>query len=255
MAFSPDELELIKAVNGRTCAVFTPGGFRPTGNPLATKFGGIPVGLADEAWPMHQKQFYDGAERRPGEWVPSSAICQINLTEAPFVPEPLSQFAMLTLFCATTPPDRHGYGGGPEPFEEYVTIRAYTSLDGLVPLIVPDAVDLNWIKEMECQWQEKTDWPIWSGDDAWLPDGVEVLGLEEDAEEQLMALENAYVSKLGGHHSYSQNPAFDSEEPMIIQIAEEPKIGLHWINGGTLAIGLTFDADKQPQWRADIQFY
>lgn len=252
MPFSDSEIEAYRRNNARQCSVFSPGGFRPMGNPAATRFGGVPLGRAGETWPQHQRQYFEGHTQKSGEWLHSSALCQINLEEAPSVPEALKGIALITIFCATHAPDRHGSGGGPQPYAECVTVRAYESLDGLVPLTPPDEVRLDWIRSMECRWEEATDWPLWSDACCWYPDGKD---MDDDTDDQLLVFGNRYVSKLGGYHSYSQEPRFDERERFVLQIADEPKIGLGWIDGGTLALGVSLKDDGRLNWHADIQFY
>lgn len=67
------DIDEFKRINTRSCSVLTLGGFRPTRHPLATHFGLPPAAAPGEAWPE-----IDGR--------PLFFVCQLNLTEAPFVP-------------------------------------------------------------------------------------------------------------------------------------------------------------------------
>jgi hypothetical protein len=95
------------------------GGFRPPEDPLASWAGRVRVAAAGEGWP-----------ETAGE--PMLALAQINLREAPFVPAPLEELALVTLFV------------GPrnlpvaEPNGTNWALRAYRSLDELVPVAEPE---------------------------------------------------------------------------------------------------------------------
>jgi hypothetical protein len=82
--------------------------------------GRVLVGAPGEAWPATD-----------GE--PMLALAQLNLTEAPVLPEALSGFAMLTLFIGPRelPVD--------EPNGERWQLRAYPALEDLAPLAAPPA--------------------------------------------------------------------------------------------------------------------
>lgn len=252
MSLPQHMLAIHKSRNRRKCSILQVGGFRPTGHPLATRFGGALVGRPDEDWPSHYKQYFEGYSQKSGDLEFSSPLCQINLKEAPFVPLELEDYAMLTLFCATSDPDRHGFGGGPEPFAECVTVRAYKSLEGLSPLQPPERARLDWIKNMECRWHLSDDYPEYD-DEAFR--GPRRLS-DDELETLFEALPNQYASKLGGYHSIIQGPAFDAAtSAFVLQIADEPKINLSWTHSGVLGLGLAKTSSGELEWRADIQFY
>jgi len=259
VSLSPQEFEEFKTRNTRKCAVFSPGGFRPTGQPLATRFGGIPVGRPGEEWPTFRERIWKKPSimKKPDMTFsaprPAGAVCQINLDEAPFVPEALEGFKLITLFCGFNKPDRFGFGGGPMPFADNVTVRTYTSLDELVPLTPPDNADLNWIKEMECRWGVKEDHPDYDDPDLWLPPGRD---LADDDDGYLFEIENQRESKLGGYHSSTQHGGdWGDTGKFVLQIASENKVGLNWIDGGVLGLGLEQSEDGVAEWRVDIQFH
>ena len=80
-------LEEYKRLNTRKASALVLGGFKPTGNPLATHFGLSPVARQGELWPLK-----DGK--------PLFFICQFNLTECPYVPDILKDIKLLTFFIA-----------------------------------------------------------------------------------------------------------------------------------------------------------
>jgi uncharacterized protein YwqG len=84
-----DLLETFTRVNTRRASVLEVGGFRPTGAPEASHFGLTPLGKPGEGYPLN-------AAGQPLEF-----ICQLNLTQAPFVPEVMSDIALITFFVDT----------------------------------------------------------------------------------------------------------------------------------------------------------
>ena len=131
--------EEFKLRNTRAAAALKVGGFRPTLSPLASNFCRAPVGLANETWPELES-------------TPLAFVCQINLTDAPAVPDLLKDIALLTFFIV--PED---YELGRENGDRWV-LRTYKSLDGLVPLAVPsNAPKLG--KAFECAWEKIEDHP------------------------------------------------------------------------------------------------
>jgi uncharacterized protein YwqG len=118
-------------------SVVNVGGFRPTGEPLATHFGMKPVGLTGEPWP---------------EWngKPLLFVCQLNLTAAPFVPSLLAEVKLLTFFIQ---PD---LGTLAEENGSDWCLRAYPSLEDLAPLAPPSGATAT-RKGFECRWEEAKD--------------------------------------------------------------------------------------------------
>jgi hypothetical protein len=106
------------ANHARCASLAQIGGFRPPEDPMASWAGCVQVGLPGERWPT-----------TAGE--PMLAVAQLNLNEAPCVPEILADLAMLTLFV------------GPrqlpiaEPNGTNWALRAYRSLQDLVELPEP----------------------------------------------------------------------------------------------------------------------
>ncbi|GAB4016445.1 DUF1963 domain-containing protein [Spirosoma koreense] len=104
---------------GRRAVRLNVGGFRPTGQPQASWFGKVLLAKAGESWP-----------RSNGKSM--LALCQVNLDEFPFKPEPVQDLAFLTVFI----------DAGAIPSHEDLNhtnwcLRTYQSLDELVPLEQP----------------------------------------------------------------------------------------------------------------------
>ena len=93
--------------------------FSAVPGPLASWFGRVDVALPGEAWPE------DGDER------PMVPIAQFNLTEAPYVPPALAGLELIAVFFGQSES-----GGQPENGDGWL-LRAYASIDALVPLEAP----------------------------------------------------------------------------------------------------------------------
>lgn len=234
-------IEDFKRLNARPASILEVGGFRPTGNPLVTNIGGLPVMHPDESWPT------DYAGR------PMQFIVQLNLTEAPFVPEILKDVALITVFVADDCIQR---GFSPGSWE----LRAYKDLTSLVPAVTPSQ-PWHWVRGFECRWQEITDYPSYDDSELKLPNGY---SLEDDLPEEMHGL-NVRRSKIGGFASTIQHevefvPAVKTADgwergenpPFVLQINSEEKSRLMWADNGTLYIGRTPGID---QWFASCQFY
>ncbi|GAB2559730.1 DUF1963 domain-containing protein [Spirosoma areae] len=92
------------------------GGFRPVDNPLASWIGNVLVASAEEGWPHASGK-------------PMLPLCQVNLDEFPFKPEPVSDVALITIFISADE----------LPYSEDTNgtswcLRAYQTTDALVPL-------------------------------------------------------------------------------------------------------------------------
>ena len=213
----------------------------PTGHPLASHIGLAPVMRMGEEWPHD-------SEGRAMQFV-----AQLNLTEAPFVPEVLRNVALLTIFVGEKCIERRFDPGS-------WVLRAYPSLDGLSPVTTPPQ-PWHWLKGFECRWQQADDYP--SYDDALLrlPDGY---SLEDDLPEERHSL-NVHRSKVGGFASTVQHevqfaPPIKTtdgwqkveEPPFVLQIVSEEKARLMWADNGVLYLGRRPETNE---WFASCQFY
>jgi Domain of unknown function (DUF1963) len=206
----------------RPACVAQVGGFRPSEDPLASWFGRVQVALPGEGWPTT-----DGA--------PMLALAQFNLRELPCPPPPaLADVALLTLFLGPWqfPVD--------EPNGVNWALRAYPSLDDLVPLAEPTparAGDPKLRKGQELtlrpfpiRWQERLDLPcrddlppvLLDAWDAWVKDrsateltfdGTKIGGWP-------YCIQSEVQWRTGGR------PVEDCQ--YVLQLGSEHKAGLSW---------------------------
>lgn len=90
----------------------------PSRDPLASWGGRVAAARDMERWPM-------------GEGGPMLAVLQMNLTEAPFVPDVIAEFQMLTVFIG---PFRLPHLAEPHA---HWSVRGYRDLEALAPLPEP----------------------------------------------------------------------------------------------------------------------
>ena len=163
-------------INTRKISVIHIGGFRPTGDILTSNFGLTAMSYADEEWP---KSFKDNENL--------FFLCQLNLTEAPYVPELLSDIKLITIFV-----DRDNW--------DSFCIRAYKNLDNLVPMKISEGATFK--KGFEVKYELDIDQPVYDDDDLVLPKNINLLSLESDT--IIDKLENKHCSKIGGYASSIQ---------------------------------------------------
>lgn len=216
--------------NARDCARLQLGRFRPTLNPLATNFALAAVAAAGEPW--------------PGEGRPMHYICQLNLTEAPFISPALADVALLTSFVA----DFECFiatGCAPDTW----CLRAYPALDGLVPLARPQGIAApeklkreQRPRGFEGRWSKATDHPLYDDPD------------REDSDDEPDA-DHIYATKLGGYPSNLQHAVEwpGGDFAYVLQIDSEAKVGLSWADRGIVYVGRGI-ADRS-RWAVSCQFY
>lgn len=244
------DLETYTRLNSRRTSILEIGGFRPTLEPTASHFGLTPMGLPGEQYPCNELG------------IPLEFICQMNLIQAPFVPEILADVKFLTFFVDT--PNRFIRT---DSSSDTWCIRAYNSLEGLVALELPEQersdseLQLN-NKGFEARWIEATDHPIYDDPDLILSDGFD----NED-----IHLENQRHTKIGGYPSNIQSEviwaAYVKDENDVwvnplqgkvgfaFQIDSEEKVGLNWGDSGMVYIGRGISEDTRGQWFVTCQMY
>jgi len=232
-------LDEFRRVNTRPASVLTIGGFRPTRNSLATHFGLAPVASPDESWPCVGER-------------PLFFICQLNLTEAPFVPELLADIALLTVFM-----DMKARQLGRENGDGWL-LRAYGSLDSLRPLGIPPEATVP--RGFEVRYELTEDHPVYSD-----PELKVVPGFDRSH----VHLDNVHRTKIGGYASNIQSeqwwwhtfapeemlPGHPSQPRYCFQIASEDKVGLYWGDNGILYFARGTALGCGSQWFLDTQCY
>jgi len=226
--------EALKAALAAPCQPFTVGGFRPTNAPTASVFGGVRVAGADADWPTHNGK-------------PLLPLFQLNLKEAPFVPDTLHDLAMVQAFVAE---DIHSTGdmvflANTESHGAPLVIRTFTDLDGLSPITAPAQL----LKPFEIAW----DAPMTDYANNDVAENVD--RLVDDVYAYDWA-QQVHTSKLGGWPATIQSePWWDYKRPAhkfahAIQIAPEPKSG--W---GADILFLARAKDDPRAWAIDIQMF
>ena len=227
----PSKLREFKSLNARKASVVTLGGFKPTFDPLATKFGFKPVARANESWPA-----VDGR--------PMLFVCQLNLTAAPFVPPSLEDIKLLTFFL-----DFSGRSDGDGATDWRFEMRTYSSTDGLVTLEPPSHTPAL-RKGFECKWESVDDYPCHEDPDAQNPRDLDAGELE---------LPNSERTKIGGWPNLIQSELcwqtqdHPAKPVYCLQIASEEKAAVSFGDAGTLYLARGAAPGHEDQWFLDWQ--
>lgn len=221
-----------RRLNTRKASIVHVGGFRPTGDRLASNFGMRPLACEGETWPES-----DGK--------PLVFVCQLNLTTAPIVPSLLRDVALITFFVDAEMPEMAKENG------ENWCLRAYPSLDGLSPMAAPGyAPKLK--RGFECRWEERDDHPNDDDPEKVVPDGF------DDSEIEIESLPH---TKIGGYAAsiqsepwwaYEEHPAAPA---YCLQINSEEKVGLAWGDAGTVYLARGTADGCKDRWFLDWQCY
>jgi uncharacterized protein YwqG len=223
-------LEEYKRLNTRRASLVNVGGFRPTGELLASNFGLQPVGLPGDEWPTFKGK-------------PLLFVCQLNLTTAPTVPAVLGDIKVITFFINAD------LGSLGEENGQGWSLRAYNITDGLVPLTCP----LNTPKVkcgFECQWEGCDDHPSFDDPEVIVPAGFDPSEVQ---------LENLHRTKIGGYASNIQSEqwwnyrAHSANPKYCFQIDSEDKVGLVWGDSGTIYLARGTVSGLENQWFLDWQ--
>jgi hypothetical protein len=226
------KLSEYKRLNTRKASLLNVGGFRPTGDPVASHFGMEPLCLPDEPWPQ-------------SNGTPMLFVCQLNLTAAPVVPDRLKDIQLMTLFVDPSMSSFEEENGA------NWCLRTYQSVDGLVKSVRP-ANAPRARRGLECSWQECTDHPNHDDPEKVLPAGFDDSDLE---------LENVARTKIGGYVTTVQSePWWDyrghpTNPAYAFQIASEPKAGVVWGDEGILHFARGTEPGSDDRWFLDWQMY
>lgn len=226
---TPSAIDALERLRGmlRPASIATLGGFRPPEDPTTSWFGRA-VALPGEGFPV-----WDGEPMPP--------LLQIRVSELPYVPDALTNIALLVLFH-----NAHRY-----PFDapqgEGWTIREYGTLDGLVPL--DTAVVLPRLKPFPIRWSRiEDDAPGW--EDAWgLIDLTPVNECEAASDAFFDDFSRYSGTKVGGFPKEIQHGV--GVERFVFQVGSEEKANWMWADNG---IGYFF-RDEAGRWSWSCQFY
>jgi hypothetical protein len=219
-------------LNTRKASVLQIGGFRPTYDPTACNFGKSPLGLPGEEWPTWQSK-------------PLLFVCQMNLVTAPAVPSLLADIRLITFFVNPELGVLHQENGADWQ------LRAYTSLEGLVPIVVPAGAPKVG-KGFECRWEECEDHPNYDDPEMVVPSGSRRPRIE---------FENIGRTKIGGYASTIQSAPWwehvdhPRNPKYCLQINSEEKAGLVWGDGGTIYVARGTEPGSLDQWFLDWQSF
>jgi uncharacterized protein YwqG len=225
-------IEEFRQLNTRRASILQVGGLRPTGDPFASNFGLLPLGLPSEPWPLMNEK-------------PMMFVCQMNLAAAPEVPALLRDIKLITFFVkgsASALKKENGKGW---------CLRAYESLDGLAPIARPEKAP-SVKRGFECRWEACDDYPNHDDPERIVPDGF-------DADE--IELDNVARTKIGGYASSIQSEPWwgckkhTADPAFCVQINSEEKVGLVWGDGGAIYLARGTAEGRQSDWFLDWQCY
>ncbi len=226
----------------KPASVLSVGGFRPSGGLTSSCFGEIRACREDEEWPI-----FDGKPLWP--------VCQLNLRDAPFVPEILNDIALLQIFVSQNHWSSNfdiidSADAAPKsPF----FIRKYESFDRLIPVTVPE--HNSHFLAFEAKWKEGclTDYPTHDT----MPIDFSKLGIGDYYDQT--DIEQLYGTKIGGWPCCIQGePWWDyrkegREFEFALQIDSEEKAKCYWGDSGSVYIAR--HQTNRSIWAIDIQCY
>lgn len=237
---APDTLreDDLRLVLERPCAPLV---FRKPANidPFASMFGAVRLSRGGEVWPAC-------------EGVPLWPLCQINLTQAPFVPDALRDLALITIYISekdAIAPTRVINTADPDPAATWA-LRAYPTLEALT--IPKSPMHKSPLSARLGEWGAQTaDYPNHDMAGAVVDTGtVDVYAYDWARTVQ--------ATKLGGWPGTLQSePWWDYKTTedtwdFVMQIENEPKAG--WNGWGDGAACLARSRERPHLWAIDVQF-
>lgn len=216
---------LIREKHGAVCTAFS------------SRFGGVPMGTPGEAWPTCER-----TDPRTGAISQENLffLGQMNLKDAPFVPEILRDLALISFFV--DPAFAEG---------DKCCVRAYKTLEELVPLVPPPNMAIH--KACAMVFEKAQDTPCHS-------DPILQEDLSEEDEDKL-ADAHLWHAKIGGFASPIQSYPFEfhphhSAQPAFcLQFLEIKCLQIDWIHSGAFYVARGRTRDHTNTWFCDIQFY
>jgi uncharacterized protein YwqG len=235
-------LESIKDKVKKKATMMQIGGFTPDNDASSSWFGKVMLSLPGEVWPTCKGK-------------PMHALCQINLTKLPYVPESLSNLEFITLFI------------GPEDYpNEDINgvnwcLRSYNNISELVPLkqVTTDS-EIKAFQMMGILVEE--DYPGW--DDF---SNIEIkdnqLALSEEIEENYWDyFENISGFKIGGWPTLIQSEIYwapYNQHPInpeyVFQIDSTEKGNWLWGDNGVGYFGRGTKEGHKDEWVVEWQCY
>ncbi|WP_457648877.1 DUF1963 domain-containing protein [Profundibacter sp.] len=226
----------------RPALVLNVGGFCPTGELTKSCFGEVRAGLPGELWPTFNNR-------------PLWPLCQLNLLDACFCPEALSDIALITLFIAKDymgSTDSVIDSSASNPNSSWF-LRSYKTLEGLQPVTGPDHASP--LRPYECEWSEAVveDYPTHDT----IPIDFDALDIGEYYDQK--GVHTANGTKLLGWPDCIQSEPWWECKPegkdfdYLFQVDSEEKSGWYWGDGG--AGYFARDRNNPNRWALDYQFY
>ena len=219
----------------KPATVFEVGGFKPDEDIKSSWVGKVLVCEQSETWPESN-----------GE--PMIPLCQINLTNLPYVPDRLKDIQLITIFI-----DSEEIPSDDEKNGELWCLRAYKSLDNLIQIDTPDYKSHIKPFQLRPKLIEK-DCPCWEDCPIEIPDEF------EDDYYDLFANETGI--KRGGWPSLVQSEIFwapFNEHPanpeFVFQIDSVEKAQWFWGDSGTGYFGRGTTKGHEDEWTFAWQCY
>ncbi|WP_243614700.1 DUF1963 domain-containing protein [Shimia aestuarii] len=226
----------------RRCSSLSVGGFRPSGELTSSCFGEVRASRKGEIWPeLHGEALWP--------------VCQLNLLDAPFVPDNLSDIALLQVFVSEDywSSDFATVDSSEEVLKSPFFIRVYDSLAELQQVKVPS--HKSPFKAFEARWndQVQVDYPTHDT----MPIDFDQLGIGDYYDQE--GIDGVLATKLGGWPSCIQSePWWDYRMEgqgfeYALQLDSEEKANCWWGDAGTVYIAR--HKTKKHLWAIDFQCY
>ncbi len=239
LPYSPkvkNRLDELKNQISKPASQFTVGGFRPTNE-------------VDENW-IAQVTLFEENEQIPVDSKGKLMIPlgQFYLPSLPFIPDPIKDITILTVFISEDLPEYF------EPMGKNWIIREYQSENTLVRKDFDSSH--SHLKAFPLKPNLlKNDFPLWDTED--IPEDIvdEFLELEnsEDISNYYEVTQHSYLHKFGGYPSYCQSGIdFGQGFEFVFQISSDEKVCLNVIDSGSLLFAKNVDTNE---WKIYYDFY
>ncbi len=217
-------------------------------NDLQSIIGECRVAGKNESWPE-----YNG--------LPMVGVCQINLSDAPYVSEQLAGIKFIAIYFACHRMETI-YDSMPvyieidppitqEDFQTKMVLRTYSTLDDLVsyenrPKLLPDikpyGVRFELVQDPIPNYEEIHEWRETKGiSDATIDHIIEAI-------EQSHPAHRDDHTKLGGYPALIQDPIC---EPLAFQLGSDREVGFMWMDSGCYFFWRDPDTNI---WRFEVEF-